>query len=106
MSFLWSRPSWWKSVACRLLIWTRFSTASNPKVVPAAVGHSNPESTARKEHAVTLAVVAAAVLHIDAPAGLDRWSAPEFTADHNHGLLQQTGRLEIHDQRGDRLIGL
>ncbi len=30
----------------------------------------------------------------------------EFTADHNDGFLQQTGRLEIHDQRGDRPIGL
>src|SRR5258706_6200548 len=56
------------------------------EVVRAAVRHSAAESTAGQQHAVTLAVVAAAILHIDAPAGLDRGSAPEFAADHNHGF--------------------
>ena len=32
--------------------------------------------------------------------------APKFALDQNDSFLQQTGRLEIHEKRGDRLISL
>jgi hypothetical protein len=61
-------------------MWTRFSTASKPELVSAAVRQAPFESASGQPNRIALAVVIAAVLHINPASRFNRGSPAEFSS--------------------------